>query len=389
MDFYGAIKGCSFILSAIKILSSFFPAPLVGQSQPEGNVPPLPLGEILQGRVVEQMGLQHAIIKLNGQKLFAETLIPLPIHKDLLFQVEKTEPKIILKLLSLKPNEEPSTLFLKKYLSLDVPTEILAERIASLGKMEISEKLSQTQETFHKFWALLQRFSLPSPSSGEAKPLQQILAQSGLFWENKIKRLIEGKQEDLFSQRVEEDLKGLAMKLRSQLKNEFLPMDKKGENSSRVEEWIRGLDQFVNKMDLYQILNHRHSDPQEKFFFLFPLWFGQTLQFVELNLSLPQGDSPSADSQEFTLVFLLHLPELGKMRIEVKIRGKELFCLFMTSHAKTAQFLRQSCSSLSSRLDHLGFQPHIDVSEEGVEKMNQTLINESENRPVSLLSLKV
>jgi hypothetical protein len=86
---------------------------------------------------------------------------------------------------------------------------------------------------------------------------------------------------------------------------------------------------------------------------------------------------------------LLHLPELGKMRIEVKIRGKELFCLFMTSHAKTAQFLRQSCSSLSSRLDHLGFQPHIDVSEEGVEKMNQTLINESENRPVSLLSLKV
>jgi hypothetical protein len=377
-------------LNGIRILFPSVFGPLAAQSQPEEHLLQFFPGEIIRGRVLEQIDPQLAVMRLNGKNLFVETHIPLPPQKDLIFQVEENDPKIILKPISANNHQVPAmAIYLKKLLAADVPTGTLAEKIASLGQMEADDQFQKVQGTLQKFLGLLQRFTLAEPYSKEADPWQPILAPLGLFWENKIKHLIEGQKEDLFGLKVQEDIKGLALKLRFELKNLSLPWSRNDENFLKAEEWIRGLDQFLGKIELYQILNLRQANPQEKIFLLLPFWFGHRPQFVELNLTLPQRQSTRPDAEEVTVLFLLDLPELGRLRIEVKIRGKELFCLFMTHDSQKAKFIRQPFPSLASRLEKLGFRSHIDVWEESIEKVKSTLVREIEKSSESLLNLKV
>ncbi len=347
-------------------------------------------GEILRGRILERIDPQLAVMELNGKNLFAQTRVPLPLHTNLTFQVAQSHPTLILKLISEGDWQEPSLApFIKNLFAKDVPMGILLGRIASLGQMGFDKRFLPIQEALGNFWDFLRRFALPDLPSDGANPWRQILAQSGLLWESKVRQLIEGHQERLWRQKVQEDMKGLALRLRYELKNLSLPINERDENFMKVEEWVRGLDQFLGKIETYQILNLWQAHPREKIFLLFPFWFDHRPQFIELNLRLPQRQSTHSDAEEVTLLFLLHLPELGKMKIEVKIRGKELFCRFTTSDPQKSRWIRQPLLSLAERMKRLGFHSHMDVGEEPFEQENPIFISQTEKSPASLLNLKV
>jgi hypothetical protein len=45
------------------------------------------------------------------------------------------------------------------------------------------------------------------------------------------------------------------------------------EDRSAIENLVKGLDQFIQKLELYQVLNLAQSDPHGKIFLLLPIWF--------------------------------------------------------------------------------------------------------------------
>ncbi len=338
---------------------------------------------------MNQIDPQHAVMRFKGQDILVETRSPLPRQVEILFQVEEVQPKVVLKMVPEGDTENRQIRsLLKRVLSTNPSLEEMSTSLSGLGKIKMDQIPEPAQKPFQELLALLKRFSFPFSSSSGSNSLSTLLAQSGLFWETKIKRLAEEGKEESLPGLIPGDLKGLVLALRSRLKS--LPRQTiPGKDLALMDDLTRGLDQLAQKIEMVQILNLMHSGPQERFSFLLPLWIENRLQFVELNLSFPRREADSSEPEEISLFFLLLLAQWGKMKIEVKVNEKNLFCLFRCSDPGGSKYIHQALPDLSARLNQLGYHPDIQVRKESPEMMNQTFAGELQTGLESLLNIRV
>jgi transcriptional regulator with XRE-family HTH domain len=313
-----------------------------------------------------------------------ESRVPLPISREFTVRVEETEPKVILKLLSPQaPGELQLSSLLKKYLGSDVSLEFLADRLSLLAKGGFQEIPPSVKGSLENFRSSLR--SLPDLSALQPETLRALAEKSGIFWENKIKNWMEGTRGEPLSRILQEDLKGLGMKLLAELQGaggqEGDPL--------RVEILKRDLEAFLLKVELYQVLNLRNPEPTDRLYLIFPFWLGSHLQMAELNLSFPKKERRPEGEEEFSLLFLLNLPSWGKLRIEVQIRERALFCRFWVGDAQAAESIRLGLSALKTRLEKLGFEPHLQASVDGEEIPTGAVAQELGKEAPSLLSVMI
>ena len=357
---------------------------------PRSGESPIPFqsGEILRGTVIDPVDPLHTLIRIKGEEILVENrAVSLTQGRELTLQVEEIHPKVILKIIPEEslPGARVES-FLMKYLSSDCPLEKLAENLAGLWGMSAERMDPEVQDTLKQLFSLLNRFSsLLSP--GDSGQLREIVAQLGLFWEAKLRRLIEGQGENSFDSLLEGDLKGLLLKLKAQL-NSLIVQNRIPEPMG-IENLFKALDQFVDKIELYQILNLSQADSKENLLLLFPLWVQNHLQFVELNFSFPRQGAATSAEEESSILFLLHFPDWGRMRIEVRVKGKSLYCSFTVSDPKVKEFLDRALPELSARIYQIGYGVLSRVSVEKPEKISPSLIPEMERWQNSLLNLVV
>ena len=335
--------------------------------------------------IIDPIDSAHAIIRIQGQELLVETRqVNLPRNQEVTLQVEEVQPQVILKILpeEIPPGREVG-LFLKKFLAADVPLDQLAEKLSGLWKIPQGTLTPEVQENLNQLLVLLMSFE---PSSGDWTRLQNILGQAGFFLETRLKHLIEGRtppQGHLW----QEDLKILVKKLRGQL--DALLTQEKVADRSLIEELGRALENLADKIELYQILNVPRDDSQERFLLFLPLWVANHLQFAELSFSFPRKETPEERPGELSLLFLLHFPDWGRMRIAVQIHGQKLYGFFSVTDPEVKNILERAFPDLSAHLTRLGFEPHFQTSVESPEKMSLSLIPEIESGADSLLSIVV
>lgn len=372
-------------MNEIKLLSSSPPSPVPAKTPLNPNVPSFRLGEILQGRILRQMEPHRFLLQLGGQKLWVESSVPLPLSGDFLLRVEETEPKVILKLLSPQaPGELEIYSLLKKYLGADVPLEYLADRLSLLAKAGSQGIPPSVQGPLEQVRCFLE--SLPDLSALQPDTLQMLVEKSGFFWENKVKNWIEGARGEPLSQVLQEDLKGLGMKLLAQLQGMGRVGTQEGD-PARVENLKQDLESFLQKVEFYQILNSRSPEQTDRLYLFFPFWLGPHLQLVELNLSFPKRESAQGEEGGFSLLFLLNLPSWGKVRIEVQMREKTLFCRFLVGNGQVAEFIHRGFSVLRAHLERLGFDPHLQASVESEEITRESVVQGLGKEASSLLSI--
>jgi hypothetical protein len=345
-------------------------------------------GEILRGTVIAQVDPLHALILIKAEQILVENRGgSLTKDRELIFQVEAIHPKVILKII---PEENPPGQEIEssvtKYLSSDLPLENLAEKLAGLWKISIETLPPEIQDTLNQFFSLIRRFSLPS-SPLDPSALRKLVAQSGIFWEARMKHSIEGQTQAFPDLWPEGDLKSLLIKLKSQLNS--LAGQNKDSNPTALQDLVQGLEHFGHKIELCQMLNLNHADPQGKILLLFPLWVQNSLQFVELKFSFAHQGRQTLEQEELSILFLLHLPDWGRMRIEVKIKEKGLYCTFMVSEAQVKKILEQALPEVSLRLHQLGFDPLFQVSVQAGEKISPSLISDFERWSDSLFNVVV
>ncbi len=97
-----------------------------------------------------------------------------------------------------------------------------------------------------------------------------------------------------------------------------------------------------------------------------------------MNLSFPRKKPAPGEREELSVLFLLKFPTLGKVRIEVQIKEKNLFCRLMVSDSQVSGFLSQALANLNGRLQQMGYHPQIQLSVEPVEKLNETSVSNLE-----------
>jgi hypothetical protein len=373
-------------LDEIKIFfpSLFLPLP-EGSRGPE-KTPLFRPGDQIQGRVLQQLDARHFSLLLGGRTVVVESNVSLPLSADLLFRVEETGPRTLLKWLPPEGPEETTTVsFLKKALAADIPLEQLAAKLSHLEK--VKWMVPAEKETWKQFLKLFHRFSLSDLQSRGPHLLEKLFFQSGFFWESKVQQWIERGGQAAADPLIREDLKGLALKLLHHLKGLTASSRPESGEAATLENLKRDLGSFLQKIELYQILNLRPSDSPDRFFLFLPLWLGNHLQFVEFNLSLPREKPTQEKGDGFSVLFLLNLPHLGKVRIEVQIKEKDLFCRFVVSEGKVSEFLKQNLPLLRERMEKLGFQPSLQMSTGPPEREKEMFLQDLGRESQALLSV--
>jgi hypothetical protein len=375
-------------LDEIKIFfpSLFLPLP-EGSRAPE-KIPLFRPGDRVQGRVLQQIDAHHFSLQLGSRTVVVESNVSLPLSADLMFRVEEAGPRTLLKWLPPESPEEPPTVsFLKRTLATDIPLEQLAAKMSQLEKVEWMAPAEK--ETWKQFLQLFHRFSLSELESRGPHLLEKLFSQSGFFWESKVQQWIEGGRQEPPDPLVREDLKGLALKLLDHLKGLAGSSGPESGEAGTLENLKQDLGSFLQKIELYQILNLRPSDSPDRFFLFLPLWLGNQLQFVEFDLSLPREKSAPGKENGFSVLFLLNLPDLGKVRIEVQIKEKDLFCRFVVSEGEVSEFLKQGLPLLRERLEGLGFQPSLQMTAGPVEMEKEIYLRDLERESQTLLSVVI
>ena len=353
---------------------------------PANKIPPLTPGETLEGTILDQKGPDHFFLRIKGQDLWVKSEIPLPTEGKIFLAVETVTPQVLLKLLPASGEEETAALGeLKKILGESVPLGNLAEKISDLGKMNLSPLPAEIQKGIQELLTALAQYAPPFLTDPQA--LREKIFQSGLFWENRLQGLIHKREEEGFLQASRQDLKGLLLKLKSLLQDASSQEGGSGIIVPEAEKGLQALEPYLQRIEAYQLLNQRYGESSEKWLLLLPLWFGKEMQFLEMSLGFFREEGTSSGKEDASLLFLLNLPVMGKIKIEVVIRKEALFCRFHLAAPSSQEGIQRDLSELENRLRALGYHPSLSVSRVSLEEEKEEILSRLDENGENLVSL--
>jgi len=355
-------------------------------SAPGGEIPPLNPGEILEGTILSCKEPDRFFIRIKGQDLWAKSHVPLPAGGKISLRVEAVAPQVLLRVLAAAEEGEAASLGqLKKILGENIPLGNLAEKISMLRKTSLDSFPAEVQKGMQELRTALAQYAPPFLT--DPRTLREKVSQSGLFWENRLQELIHKREEEDFLQVSRQDLKGLLLKLKSLVQDASALEGGNGLAWPKAEEGIRALDPYLQRIEAYQLLNQRYGDSSEKWLLLLPLWFGEELQFLEMSVGFYREEGASPSKEETSLLFLLTLPETGKIKIEVVIRKDDLFCRFHPAAPSFEGEIQRNLPELENRLRTLGFHPSFSVSPGCLEEEKEAIVSRLDEKGENLVSL--
>lgn len=333
------------------------------------------LGEIIPVKWVRSLAPQRVLIQMKGKELVAETAFPLPEGAEFQVRVEQLEPRVILKLLLPAGGGPVSLSLLKKYWAGDPPLERLVESGEALDALPGTSLPKDVQETWTRIRETINVFSKTLEAGADPQALARIIDQSGLNLENKLLRMITSEGKPSSADLLPGDLKGLFLKMKAQLER-------------AAPETVRDLQPLIQKMELYQLLNAGEGDPS-KLLLLIPLLFPEGLRWTEILFSGDRGGEGSPGNSESRLLFLLDLPALGKLQVEIQIRKNRLYGHFKTAAPRIGEYLDENKSRLTDRLGLAGYVADFEIRVVDPEQLQEILPARLKGVQDSLVSLVV
>lgn len=351
----------------------------------------LEVGQILKGKVLGVIDDRHAVLQLKGHDIPVESQIPLQSGMVGTFKVTSLLPQITLKFL---PEEGMGGLEigkgLKALLMADAVEGNFLERLSHLWTLARERVPPSLRETMDRLMGLWTFPSLSGSLAVQSGLMERMILQSGLFFEHLLRGIIEDGRSDQFEARLNGDLKGLLLKLKGQLIAERTSSQFRSHWPNELEELLKGIDHLLKRIEGYQQLSASStSGLEEKAFLFLPVWVNEQLQFIDLCLSLPRSRPEGVEGRGISMLFLLHLPEWGRMSIEVRLIGKRLYGQFFFSMEEVALFFNHARTELQEGLARLGFQPEIRIATRTSEKILDHFLTEIKGEERSFLDLLV
>ncbi len=338
----------------------------------------LEVGQVLDGEVIEVIDDQHALLSLKGFVLTVESQVPLQKGMEGRFEVTSVHPHILLKLLE-GEGEQLQEIERRRaalFLALSSSGE-LSERLSRVWVSAREKAPPSIQETMDR---LLRGWMAMAPiQSGVLGPneIERWVLMSGLFFEPLLRRWVREGGSNRMEEEVGQEVKGLLLKLKGQLIEEKRGGGRSPSGSREIEELLDGVDHLLKKIETHQQFSiSSSSQPGGKVFLLLPFWWDGQLQLVDLLLSLPNPESEGPEGRARTIQILLHLPEWGRVSLEMKMIGKRLLGQWCFSLEEVADFFREGIPKLQERFLGLGFQPEIRVTTRRPEKIIEHFMEE-------------
>lgn len=346
------------------IEAGYFPFPGSKISlQSEGKSTSLPKfikNEIVKGKVLKALSSNSVLLLIKGRRIVARTHIPLREGVVISLKVEELSPFPILKLLGVKFTSSDA---------INIPN-ILSAMKENLWKTIVENIDYQTlpkEETF-LFKELIDDLSQRLFLKAKPDLLRDFIDKSGFNWEAKLKKIFVQKviNEDNFNKLIAGDLKGLGSK--------FLGF--KGEHEVL-------LNRFVSVIKNIQLLNCFGLEQEGKIFLPIPIRFPDGFFTVgQLLIQLHQKKKDEhykkrIDKALFRVSFLLELSNLGPLRADLTISGKDIKGRFLLTNKEAKSLIEKKLPSLINSLKERGFSiNHMGCHLRDSEVVKQTLIKE-------------
>jgi hypothetical protein len=106
-----------------------------------------------------------------------------------------------------------------------------------------------------------------------------------------------------------------------------------------------------------------------------------------MSLGFSGEEGTSSGKEDSSLLFLLNLPEMGRLKIEVVIRKEDLFCRFYLAAPSFQEEIQHNFPELENRLRALGFHPSLSVSQDSLEEEKEEILSRLDENGENLVSL--
>lgn len=294
--------------------------------------------EIVAGKVIKSLSLKDVILLINGRKVMARTHAPLEEGRVLSLKVEEVLPVPVLKLMGTKFASSD-------VINIPVLLSAMKENLWQ-SMFEGINELGLPKGDAALFKALLNDLSQQLFLKSSPDLLKTFIEKSGMSWEAKLGKLCLQKMtsKDSVDKLIPDDLKGLSSK--------FLAIN---------EDKEALLSRFVSTLKNIQLLNHIGLEQERKIFLPLPFqlpdgFFGVGQLLIHLNQK--KNDEREKNGNEknlFHITFLLELSDLGQLRADLNIKGKEIDANFYLTKEDTRLLLEKNIPSLINNLKEKGF----------------------------------
>jgi hypothetical protein len=301
---------------------------------------PLPLkkNEVVSGRVLKLLPEGKATLLIKGRSVIAKSTHPLTQGSLLSFKVENTVPVPILKMMgaTFKDSDGVNVPMLMSAIKENV-WETLLEDVGRYGL---------SKEDLTRFKTLMNDVIWRSSFKSNPESLKALIAKSGLVWEAKLRKValngsVKGGE---FERLLAGDLKGLVSKW-----------------LARQNEKSVLLKRFVSVIKDAQLLNITSPDQDRKIFLPIPILLPQGIFTVaQLLIHLPnrgqRSSSEKKDRDLFHISFLLELSQLGPIRADLTIKGKQITGQFILATEEAKITVEKNLPLFVSSVEEKGFK---------------------------------
>lgn len=195
--------------------------------------------------------------------------------------------------------------------------------------------------------------------------LKEQIDRSGINYEAKVRRLLAQKQTLDNRAVLAKDLKGQLLELLGRLekldlkkiqRDSFAP-----DRSQEIKELIQHVKQAVDSLEHQQLSNQFARQKQDPILIQIPDPFSPETKTAKLYI---RGDAEGEggarkDKKDVNLVFLLDLTALGNLRVDAKLREKDLSAKISVEDNAVADFIANRVQKLESRLREIGFNASV------------------------------
>lgn len=264
-------------------------------------------------------------VNSNLLRIFGSGLVRLALSKSGIFLNEKIATPMPVPPLASEPVQK-----------------ILAQLADSLGQPPHKGLDSQKGPLAKLFLSL----SLNAEKDFSPVNLKKNIQDSGLMWEQKLKAAlalpnVSKSAPDL----IRSDMKGLSLQLL-------------GSATGQAPAMSERISLFVDALQLLQFANVLSYEENGKFFLFIPFLHEKEVHFVQFlaDLSKHSGRGGPGGDRLLKVSLCLELSELGPIRADAALFGKDIRAAFTASNKDTAKFLQSRANKLKETFINHGFK---------------------------------
>ena len=307
--------------------------------KPFSSILTLKPGEILRGNIIQEHADGEITISMQGKLIKAHSEINLSKGTSHYFQVKRTGPVVELKVIDrLNRDIEPPLLI---WASSRPDRQKIGNILNELGKSYLLLKLNPaTSKAFQKLYQILPAIVFSGNSNDDNLWFSRFLPSSGLFWENKIIRLLLGTGKDSWKKLHSSDLKGILLSLDKCIKAE-------DNDNEVIRTMALKLEEAVSIIEQDQLLNLSCIKAGMGFCFIPGFtedgFKGADLFIKEINEN---------DEMYFTL--FMEFSMLGKIEMDISVVNSVILIKMLCEDSVKIDFIKENIPILERALHDIG-----------------------------------